>query len=570
MGNGSPPRFGIMNMSNQRTRARHAVRYLKELAGRSPGGPATDRELLERFVRDGSEGAFADLVARHGPMVQAVCRRHLRDAHAAEDGFQATFLVLVRKAGAVRWRESIGGWLFEVATRMARKAAGQAVRRSVREGVPAASVCEPEAPAPASDLTALQVALDEELRRLPEKFRTPLVLCHLEGLSQDEVARHLGITDGQLRGRLYRAKERLRERLVRRGFTLTGVLLALTLGEKAQALPPRLALGTLRLAMAAPHTIPVAVHLLATGVIRDMTTTFKALACLTLFGALSIIATGFALRAAPATPMTAPHVIAERAAPAPAKPQANPKTPEVSARESGYVNSVDAARNKLFVDFDLSGGKGEDADITADTKVLFSSKAARLADLKQGMRVVLVYFKGARAPNEVRAYWPRLRPEIKAVEPAKRAVVFRFEGQQGGALDVSLPVAAGAAVTLDGVPARLADVPLGQASWLTLSSDRKSLIGIAAFSRAHDIAGKVANQNLATRMLTVSPGPNKVIRLPVAVDAKVMLDGEDATFADVKRYMRVLLRRSPDRTTIISIVAVSEGYGPPLPRPAGK
>jgi RNA polymerase sigma factor (sigma-70 family) len=557
-------------MSNQHTRPGHAVRSLKELVGRSPGGQATDRELVERFVRAGSEEAFADLVTRHGPMVQAVCRRHLRDAHAAEDAFQATFLVLVRKASGVRWRESIGGWLFEVATRVARKAAGQALRRNVREGVPAASACEPAAPTPAPDLAALQVALDEELRRLPEKFRTPLVLCHLEGLCQDEVARHLRITDGQLRGRLYRAKEKIRERLVRRGFTLTGVLLALTLGREARALPPTLAFGTLRLATAAPHTIPVAVHFLATGVIRDMTMTFKPLACLALFGALSITAAGFALHAATARPETTLRAVARQAAPAPAKPPANPKTPEISARESGYVNSVDAARNKLFVDFDLSGGKGEDAEIRADTKVLFSGRAARLADLKPGMRVDLVYFTGSHVPNEVRAYWPRLRPEVMAVDAVKRTVVFRFEGQQGGALDVNLPVAAGAAVTLDGVPARLADVPLGQASWLTLSSDRKSLIGIAAFSRAHDIAGRVANHRLATRMLTLYPGPNQVIKLPVATNAKVVLDGEDATFADVKKYMRVLIRRSADRTTIISIVAVSEGYGPPLPRPAGK
>ena len=246
-------------MSSRHTTSGHVARHLMEWAGGAPGGQATDRELMERFVRDGSDGAFAELMARHGAMVRAVCRRYLRDAHAADDAFQATFLVLIRKAGLVRWRESIGGWLFEVATRVAKKAAGQAIRRSAREGAPAGSAPEPAAPAPASDLTALQVALDEELRRLPEKFRTPLVLCHLEGLSRDEVARQLGVTDGQLRGRLYRAKERLRRRLVRRGFSLTAVLLAPALGDQARALPVTLAARTLRLVAAAPHTIPVAV-----------------------------------------------------------------------------------------------------------------------------------------------------------------------------------------------------------------------------------------------------------------------------------------------------------------------
>ena len=366
-------------MTSRSTKLSHAVRNLMACAGRSPGGQATDRELLERFNRDGSQEAFAELLARHGAMVRAVCRRHLRDAHAADDAFQATFLVLIRRAGLVRWRESIGGWLFEVATRVARKAAGQAVRRSAREGAPASSAPEPAAAAPVPDLTALQVALDEELRRLPEKFRTPLVLCHLEGLSRDEVARQLGVTDGQLRGRLYRAKERLRRRLVRRGFSLTAVLLAPALGDQARALPVTLAARTLRLVAAAPHTIPVAVRLLATGVIRDMTTRFKPVALLTLFGALGLAAAGFASRATttdPAGREPAHPPAAARAAPAPAKPG-------VADKASKLVHSVDAdkgagtklalATDYLFqrVDIDVTASLGAlrvSLDITLDDK----------------------------------------------------------------------------------------------------------------------------------------------------------------------------------------------------------
>jgi RNA polymerase sigma factor (sigma-70 family) len=537
-----------------------------DLAGRSPGGQATDRELIERFVRDGSEGAFADLVARHGAMVRAVCRRHLRDAHAADDAFQATFLVLISKAGGVRWRQSIGGWLFEVATRVARKAAGQAARRNAREGTPAGAAPEPAAPAPAPDLTALQAALDEELRGLPEKFRTPLVLCHLEGLAPDEAARHLGVTDGQLRGRLYRANERLRGRLARRGFTLTAVLLALAIGRKARALPPALADGTLRLATAPRHTIPVVVQQLATRVMHDMTNTFKSLALLALFAPLGIVSASLAVRAARTGPSRseAPPAAAVRAAPVPAKP------PEVAAREGGFVHSVYAARTKLFLNFDLAVGKGQDAGITAKTKVLFGGKAVPLAALKPGMRVALVYYKGSDVPNEVRACWPRLRPGVTPVNAKKRCVSFRVVGKQGVALDVRLPVAAGAAVTLDGVPARLADLPLGEASWLTLSADKKSLIGVAAFSRAYDISGKVAHWEPATRVLTVHAGPGTWVKLPVAADAKVVLDGEAGTLADVERYMRVLIKRSADRKTIVGIAAVSGLYEVPLPRPAGR
>jgi len=549
-------------MGDRYTRLGHAVRHLMELAGTSPGGQATDRELIERFVRDGSQGAFADLIDRHGAMVRAVCRRHLRDVHAADDAFQATFLVLIRKAGGVRWRESIGGWLFEVASRVAKKAAGQAVRRIAREGAPPGSAPEPAASAPAADRAALRIALDEELGRLPEQFRTPLVLCYLEGRSPAEVTRHLGLTDGQLRGRLYRAKERLRRRLTRRGFALPAVLLALTVGRQGRAVSATLAADTVRLA-ADPSAIPVVVQQLVTGVIRDMTTTFKTLAYLALFGALGLGAAGFAIYPATADP----------ARPEPVPPAATadtaPAKPGVGEKESGSVHSVDAARTKLFVDFDRAAGKGEDAGLTAETTVRFGGKPVPLADLQPGMRVDLVYPKDSEVPNEVRAYWPRLRPQVTAVNPTKRTVVFRFAGEQGVALDVTLPVAADAVVTLDGLPAGLADVPLGEASWLTLSSDKKSLIGVAAFSRAYDISGEVASYEPATRVLAVYPGPNEIVKLPVAADAKVVLNGEDATLADVKKYMRVLIKRSADRKTIVGIAAVGK-FGPPLPRPAGR
>ena len=325
-------------MTSRYTNLSHAVRNLMACAGRSPDGQATDRELIERFNQDGSQEAFQELMARHGAMVRAVGRRHLRDGHAADDAFQATFLVLLRKAGRVGWRESIGGWLFEVATRVARKAAGQAVRRSAREGTPAGSASEPVAPGPAPDLTAIQEALEEELRRLPDKFRAPLVLCHLEGLPQDDAARHLRVTDGQLRGRLYRGKARLRERLVRRGFTLSAVLLALSVGREARAVPSALAACTLRLVRATPDTIPVAVRLLKTGVIREMTMTYTLRTLVALFGALGIAAAGISIcaRAAdPAKPEKTSLAVAGQAAPAPAKP------PEIADKESGSARPAE-------------------------------------------------------------------------------------------------------------------------------------------------------------------------------------------------------------------------------------
>src|SRR5262249_34639990 len=152
----------------------------------------------------------------------------------------------------------------------------------------------------------------------------PVVLCHLEGLSQDEVAQHLRVTQGQLRGRLYRGRARLRERLLRRGFALAAVLLALSVAREARAVPPALAACTSRLAGATPDTIPVAVRLLTTAVIEEMTPTLPYRALLALVAVLGIVAAGFSICASAADrarPQTAPVAVVEQSAPAPAKPQ---------------------------------------------------------------------------------------------------------------------------------------------------------------------------------------------------------------------------------------------------------
>src|SRR5262249_10157469 len=157
------------------------------------------------------EESFAMLLRRHGPMVLRVCSRILPNGPDAEDAFQATFLALARKASAVHWRESVAGWLYEVACNAARKAHNAAVRRAryERQAPPRGSAD------PLSEMSAreLLAALDEELRRLPVKYREPVVLCYLEGIAREEVAQRLGCPLGTLKGRLERGKERLRAAL---------------------------------------------------------------------------------------------------------------------------------------------------------------------------------------------------------------------------------------------------------------------------------------------------------------------------------------------------------------------
>jgi RNA polymerase sigma factor (sigma-70 family) len=211
------------------------------------GEDASDAILLDRFVEQWDQAAFRDLVGRHGPMVLGVCRRILRDAHAAEDAFQATFLLLVRKAGSLRKRGSVGPWLYGVAQRVALEARGAASRRPV----PGPLDLEVRGVVDHDGLERdeLHAALHEELGRLPEKYRAPLVICYVEGLPHEAVARRLGWPLGTVRSRIARGRNLLVARLTRRGLAPAAVLLALSLLPKTgAAVRPRLVEATVRAA----------------------------------------------------------------------------------------------------------------------------------------------------------------------------------------------------------------------------------------------------------------------------------------------------------------------------------
>jgi RNA polymerase sigma factor (sigma-70 family) len=241
----------------------------------------TDGELLDHFQthRDTSgQDAFRILVQRHGPMVLGLCRSLLRDSHDAEDAFQATFLVLVRRAESIRKREMLGPWLCGVTYRVTRRARVRSVRRRQHE---VAAVAEPAGPSCADhDSTSTEAAIQEEIARLPESFRAPLVLCCLEGLSYDLAARRLGVSEPTLRGRLHRARKRLAARLHGRG-VLAPVVARLTepAGLKVPSLPDSLVESTLHLAsrwssvsglLVGAGAVPESIAALARGVIHAM------------------------------------------------------------------------------------------------------------------------------------------------------------------------------------------------------------------------------------------------------------------------------------------------------------
>ncbi len=222
--------------------------FIRRLAA-SSGSDQADSELLRRFAVGREESAFAGLMHRHGPMVLGVCQSVLQDTQDAEDAFQATFLVLARRAGAIRKPGSVASWLHGVAYRLAMRARVEAARRRTheRQAVPMPR-CEPRDEILWRDLRPV---LHEEVARLPERYRLPFVLCYLEGKTNEEAADLLGIPKGTILSRLSRGRERLSRRLTRRGLGITSGLLAGLLAQNADtaAVPAALAEGTLRAAL---------------------------------------------------------------------------------------------------------------------------------------------------------------------------------------------------------------------------------------------------------------------------------------------------------------------------------
>jgi RNA polymerase sigma factor (sigma-70 family) len=283
----------------------------------------TDGQLLRHFVscRDGA--AFAELVRRHGPLVLGVCRRLLADAHDADDAFQATFLVLIRRAAALDGSNSLGPWLYGVARRTALKARAAALRRNARQ-TEVHDMPAPEA-ADALERRELRHVLEEELDGLPEKYRTPLVLCYLQGYTHEQAAHALGRPAGSMSRHVGRALELLRGRLVRRGAVLTtGVLSAALANDLAAGpVPTVLAGATVRaaLAVASGGAAAASVVALADSVACELVgSRVKIVTALLVSLVVAVGGAGLVAQSAPPPPASVPE--SEEARPEEAEPPA--------------------------------------------------------------------------------------------------------------------------------------------------------------------------------------------------------------------------------------------------------
>ena len=285
------------------------------------GEPVPDAELLARFAGAGDEAAFELIVWRHAALVLGVCRRVVRDDHLAEDAFQAVFLVLARKAGAVRGA-NVPGWLFRVARRVAARARRQVEARAKHEAPLAAEPIGPPLPCPAEDRECLAV-LDAEVARLPERLRRPVLLCYLGGRTTEDAARVLGCPRGTVLSRLATARQRLAARLTRRGVVLPASVLGTVAVPSVSGVVPPTIRAALLFPTLASRLAPTNPILLANGALSAMklTNTLTAATVLLVAGGLF---GGFAL----ITRGGGDAVALAAADPPKAEPQ-KPKTPEV-------------------------------------------------------------------------------------------------------------------------------------------------------------------------------------------------------------------------------------------------
>jgi RNA polymerase sigma factor (sigma-70 family) len=390
----------------------------------------SDGQLLGAFVADRDGDAFAALVRRHGPMVLGVCRRVVRDRAAADDAFQAVFLVLARRAAGVRPRERVGNWLYGVAHRTALKARAVLARRRSREKqvdpMPEPAAPDVRGPASPGDWADLRPVIDEELARLPEKFRTPVVLCDLEGRPQREVARQLGLPPATLATRLAAARRTLAQRLTRRGVALSGGAVAalLTAHGTAGAVPPA-AVHTLVRAVEAvaaggavlPGVSAAAVQL-SEGVIRMMLLTkLKAVAVVALTAAALSGGLGLGLVPAVAAGDDPAPARAVKVMPAPRPPAADPPGPP-----PGPVDDVTFLKRLVL---DLRGTPATDIETLLFAADGDGNKRAKVTDwllddigggpAARWARLRLAQDTSGRARGEVLVLKDEPRDRVKAV-----------------------------------------------------------------------------------------------------------------------------------------------------------
>jgi RNA polymerase sigma factor (sigma-70 family) len=462
----------------------------------------TDGQLLADYVSRRDAAALATLVRRHGPMVWGVCQRVLRNQHDAEDAFQATFLVLVRKAASIASPKLVANWLYGVAHQTALKARATAAKRKVREkqvtAMPEPAATEPDL---GRDLLPM---LDQELNRLPDKYRIAIVLCDLEGKTRTEAARQLGVPEGTLAARVARGRRLLAKRLARHGLAVTGGALGILLTQNAASagVPPSVVSTTIKAASlfaagqaTAPGVISAKAAVLTEGVLKTML--LAKLKVVTVLCAM-VAALGWgsgwlAYHAAAAGP---PRTLTAK----PAKVGAS--APEQKPLPDQQRSDEDKASDRLI-------------------EAVFD----RIINQPQGIATAKLSFFIELAT------W-----HLTAVDAAKKTVSLRWT--EGLVLN-ELTVAADAQVFIDGQQKQFADLKPGM--WLTpkLSPGDGQIARIFATSKEADLY-VVWSVNVEQSVLKLRLG-GFAVDFPVTKDARITIRNQQVKLGDLQKGMPIAI-----------------------------
>jgi RNA polymerase sigma factor (sigma-70 family) len=482
---------------------RNILSYLRHSVAREESGDVTDAQLLDAFVRRRDEAAFELLVWRHAALVLGTCRRLLHDRHEAEDAFQATFLILVRKATTISKRASLGCWLHRVACRVAQRARLRTAKRAF-------------APLPGEDIPAraepdevlwrdLRPVLEEEVNRLPEKYRRPFVLCYLEGNTNEQAARQLGCPKGTVLTRLLRGRERLRNRLTRRGVVLSEAILATLLIPQAADAVPTAALISALVKAATPFAAGNAAAGLVSartaawteGVLKAMFLT-KLKITSAVVGVLALAAAGVGL-------LTEPLWAEQRASQAgrdPARAEARGERGDARApahpEARGILKAVDAGKGTLTVAVGDGRNEPEEKTFTVAKNAEIgvgtgggrrggAFHEATLADLAPGAQVTLLLADDQKTAVCVLADGPTVQGTLKAVDAEKRTITVATWTRTGRrdeqpeqqektytlAKDGEVAMDDGRGKTFSIKETKLVDLPVGSLATVKLSADLK-------------------------------------------------------------------------------------------------
>jgi RNA polymerase sigma factor (sigma-70 family) len=550
------------------------VRTINEAALQRGDAGSTDGQLLESYLRGREEAAFAALVHRHGAMVWGVCRRVLRNHQDAEDAFQATFLVLVRKAASIMSKELVANWLYGVAHQTALKARATTAKRGTREQQMAAM---PEPAAPHQPVwNEVQPLLDQELSRLPDKYRAVIVLSDLEGKTRKEVAQQLKLHDGTVASRLATARAMLAKRLARRGVVLSGGALAAVLAQNAASarVPLPVASITIKAASlfaAGQATVAGGISLtavaLAEGVLKTMLWTKLKMVCAVL--AVAILSAGAAALMQQAGASRERERPEQNPAPA-AKPadqtvaKAEPAVKEKKEAAAlptavrGVVKAVDTQQNTLTVTYGT--GQGTFA-VPANATVNIDGKLGKLSGLPPGANVTLSQFADATTVRTIQATgrW-YFGASVKGVDAERNTITI---GDRDG--DKTFAVAPAAFITIDGKSSKLAALPTGAFVNVGLAVDQVTVCSIGAEGPHLGGCGgsmvKAVDAENSTITFDDKAAPEVSGKtFTVGQGANIVIDGRAGKLAELSAgcYLNVTL--TVDQKTVGSVHA----QGPPV------